>query len=224
MDEVITKVAIVHSNRLFREALVIALAAQDGIGVTWDASCLNQIEARVAASMPDVFLIEASLSLGPCYEQFAYFSTLAPRCKRIMLGVSNTDEAVLACIEQGGASGWVLETATFDDVVMNIRAVAAGEALCSPRITNLVFARMSALAHQARASWNNQPDRLTRREREITAAIEKGWSNKEIAVRLGIEVSTVKNHVHNILDKLQLDNRRSAAEYAKQHGLMVTRH
>jgi DNA-binding NarL/FixJ family response regulator len=224
MDDGITEVAIVHSNRLFREALAIALTAQDGIVVTWDVPCLDQIEARVAASMPDLFLIEASILLGPCFEQIANLLTLAPRCKTIMLGVSNNDEAVLACIEQGGASGYVLETGTFDDVVMNIRAVAAGEALCSPRITKLVFVRMSALAHEVRASCHNQPDQLTRREREIVSAIEKGWTNKEIAVRLGIEVSTVKNHVHNILDKLQLHDRRSAAEYVKQQGLMVKRH
>jgi DNA-binding NarL/FixJ family response regulator len=224
MDDGITEVAIVHSNCLFREALAIALAAQDGIAVTWDVAYLDHIEARLTASMPDLLLIEASLSLGPCFEQVAYLLSRAPRCKRIMLGVSNTNEAVLACIEQAGASGYVLETGTFGDVVTNIRAVAAGEAVCSPRITKLVFARMSALAHQVRASWNNQPDQLTRREREIVAAIEKGWSNKEIAVRLGIEVSTVKNHVHNILDKLQLHDRRSAAEYVKQQGLMITRH
>lgn len=64
---------------------------------------------------------------------------------------------------------------------------------------------------------------LTRREQDIMAAIERGLSNKEIAGELKIEVSTVKNHVHNILDKLHLQNRRSAARYAKEHGF-VARH
>jgi DNA-binding NarL/FixJ family response regulator len=62
---------------------------------------------------------------------------------------------------------------------------------------------------------------LTRREQEILLAIEKGWSNKEIAVRLRIEVSTVKNHVHNILEKLELRDRRSAAQYVKERGLSM---
>ena len=166
----------------------------------------------------DLFLVEASAPLQICLEQARCLQTTVPGCKTIMLDVPNTDEAILACIEVGGASGYVLGNGSFDDVVGNIRAVVAGETVCSPHIANLAFARMSALARQANLSWTNHSNHLTRREREIIESIEKGLNNKEIATRLHIEVSTVKNHVHNILEKLKLRDRRSAVQYVKEKG------
>jgi DNA-binding NarL/FixJ family response regulator len=79
---------------------------------------------------------------------------------------------------------------------------------------------MSALSRQTSATGANQQEYLTHREQDIIESIEKGLCNKEIAVRLGIGVSTVKNHVHNILDKLKLQDRRSAVRYVKEHGLI----
>lgn len=218
------RVVILHSNRLLRESLLVALAQQDGIVVSPEVSRLDQIHANGAEFQSDLFLVEASAPLQICLEQVRCLQTTVPGCKTIMLDVPNTDEAVLACIEVGGVSGYVLDNGTFDDVVRNIRAVAAGETVCSPHVANLAFARMSALARQANATGANQPQYLTRREQDIIESIEKGLCNKEIAVRLGIEVSTVKNHVHNILGKLKLQDRRSAARYVKEHGLTANLH
>jgi len=213
------RIVIFHSNRLLRESLLLALAQQDGIVVSPEVSQLDQIHANGAEFQSDLFLVEASVPLRICLEQVRCLQTTVPGCKTIMLDVPNTDEAVLACIEVGGVTGYVLDNGSFDDVVRNIRAVAAGETVCSPHVANLAFARMSALARQANATGTNQPQYLTRREQDIIESIEKGLCNKEIAVRLGIEVSTVKNHVHNILDKLKLQDRRSAARYVKENGL-----
>jgi len=218
MGNTIANVAIVHNNRMFREALSVALTNQEGIAVKWEASGLDQIHTTGEESRPDLFLIEARAPLRTCLEQVRCLQAIVPGCKTIILGVSDTDEAVLACIEIGGASGYVLDDGSFDDVIRNIRAVVAGESVCSPRVANLVFARMSVLSRQANVLWANQPQHLTHREQDIIESIEKGLSNKEIAIRLGIEVSTVKNHVHNILDKLQLQDRRSAVRYVKEHG------
>ena len=82
---------------------------------------------------------------------------------------------------------------------------------------------MSRLAHQRGNVRAGNGIGLTRREAEIVALIEKGLSNKDIAVRLQIEVSTVKNHVHNILDKLQLHDRHSAVQYVKAQGFTAPR-
>jgi DNA-binding NarL/FixJ family response regulator len=224
MGNTIVNAVIVHSNRLFREALSVALIIQEGIAVNWEASGLDQIHTTREDSRPDIFLVEASAPLRRCLEQVKCLQTIVPGCKTIILGVPDTDEAILACIEVGGASGYVLDNGSFDDVVRNIRAVAAGETICSPHVANLAFARVSALARQANVIGANQPQYLTRREQDIIESIEKGLCNKEIAVRLGIEVSTVKNHVHNILDKLKLQDRRSAVRYVKEHGLTLNLH
>ena len=218
------RIVIFHSNRVLRESLMLALAQQDGIVVSPEVSRLDQIHANGAEFQSDLFLVEASLPLRICLEQVRCLQTIVPGCKTIMLDVPSTDEAILACIEVGGASGYVLNNGSFDDVVRNIRAVAAGETVCSPHVANLAFARVSALARQANATGANQQQYLTRREQDIIESIEKGLCNKEIAVRLGIEVSTVKNHVHNILDKLKLQDRRSAVRYVKEHGLTENLH
>jgi two-component system nitrate/nitrite response regulator NarL len=220
------RIVIVHSRRLFRETLAMALSQQEGIAVSREVSSLDQIHADGAEFQCecDLFLVEASAPVLRCLEQVRCLQTIVSGCKTIILGVPDTDEAVMFCIEVGGASGYVLDNGSFDDVVRNIRAVAAGETVCSPHVANLAFARMSALARQANATGANQRQYLTRREQDIIESIEKGLCNKEIAVRLGIEVSTVKNHVHNILDKLKLQDRRSAARYVKEHGLTENLH
>jgi len=218
------RIVIVHRHCLFREALAMALSQQEGIAVSGETSGLDQIYADGAELQCDVVLIEASTPLQGCLEQARGLQMIMPGCKAIILGVPDTDEAILACIEVGGALGYVLDHGSFDDVVKNIRAVVVGETLCSPRVANLAFARMSVLARQANGAECHQPQYLTRREQAIVNAIEKGLSNKEIAVQLGIEVSTVKNHVHNILDKLHLHDRQSVARYVKEHGIGVPVH
>ena len=218
------RIVILHSHRLFRETLAMTLSQQEGIAVSCEVSSLDQIHVDGAEFQCDLFLVEASAPLRRCLEQVRCLQTIVSGCKTIILGVPDTDEAVMFCIEVGGASGYVLDNGSFDDLVRNIRAVAAGETVCSPHVANLAFTRISALARQANATGANQPQYLTRREQDIIESIEKGLCNKEIAVRLGIEVSTVKNHVHNILDKLKLQDRRSAARYVKEHGLTENLH
>ena len=215
------RIVILHSGRLFRETLAMTLSQQEGITVSSDVSGLDQIRANGVEFQPDVFLVEARAPLHSYLEQVRCLQTIVPDCKTIILGVPDTDQAILACIEVGGASGYVLDNGSFEDVVRNIRAVVAGESVCSPRVANLLFSRISALTQHANPSRVNQSHHLTRREEDIVESIERGLSNKEIASRLHIEVSTVKNHVHNILDKLKLRDRLSAARYVRANGLIA---
>ena len=138
-----------------------------------------------------------------------------------MADVPDTSEAILVCNEICGPSGYVLCNGSFDDVVRSIRAVASCGPVCSSRVTTIAFSQISDSACSPKRSGFDLTQYLTRREQGIVELIEKGLSNKEIAVRLGIEVSTVKNHVHNILDKLNLQDRHSAVRYVKEHGVTV---
>src|SRR5439155_827652 len=99
--------------------------------------------------------------------------------------------------------------ASIDDLVTVIESVARGEAICSPRVAAGLLRRVAALA--AGHGGDLPRAQLTNREREIVRLIDNGLSNKEIARALGIEVATVKNHVHNILEKLQVHRRGEAA-------------
>jgi two-component system nitrate/nitrite response regulator NarL len=214
-----TAVAIIHSHRLCREALMVGLALQDGLTVSLGMPSLDQVFRNPPALWPDLFLVAIHHPLQDCLVQVRRLQSIRPECKTIMLDVPDSSDAILACIEVGGASGYVLCNGSFDDLVGNIRAVMVGEALCSPRVATLAFSRISALARQTNQLLSDHAQCLTRREQGIVELIEKGLSNKEIAVHLGIEVSTVKNHVHNILDKLNLQDRHSAVRYVKENGL-----
>jgi DNA-binding NarL/FixJ family response regulator len=131
----------------------------------------------------------------------------------IALGVSETEEHVLACAE-AGAAGYLPKRASFADLLAVMKSVARGETVCSPRIAARLLRRVAMLAAQ------QQPDprqaRLTPRQHQILTLIEQGLSNKDIASHLSIEIRTVKNHVHNIFDKLQVRSRGEAAVWARQ--------
>ncbi len=138
-----------------------------------------------------------------------------------MIGLSESESDVIACIE-AGAAGYLPQEASLEYLQQSIRAVAAGEAICSPKVAAQLFSRVAEAAdvRELRGMLSN----LTRREVEIIPLLEERLSNKEIAVQLQIEVQTVKNHIHNILEKLQLDGRREVARYAREWGLLPTIH
>jgi DNA-binding NarL/FixJ family response regulator len=179
-------------------------------------ACLEANGEDLLNSSPNILLKQ--LGMGRSQAESGVLYT-CPGLKTIVIGVPNIDGDILSCIEKVGAAGYVLTEHSLDDVVCNVLAVMNGESLCSPRIANLAFSRMSTLARQPSTNMPAQNGAcLTRRESEIARLIDQGLSNKEIAARLYIEVSTVKNHVHNILDKLQLHNRHSAVKYLKDQS------
>ncbi len=137
-----------------------------------------------------------------------------------MIGLTEVESDILACIETGVA-GYLSQDASLKELYRTMHAVAKGEPFCSPKIVGALFTRVAAETQKRERillmDWVN----LTRRELEILPLIEEGLSNKEIALRLHIEVRTVKNHIHNILRKLQLEGRREAARFAREHGLFA---
>ena len=121
---------------------------------------------------------------------------------------------------EAGANGYVLKDSSFAEMLRTIKAVHQGQTPCSPRITASVFARISELS-QARHRRERLPQvRLTPREKEILRLIAARLSNKEIAQQLDIALHTVKNHVHHILEKLQVHYRREAIRCAYENGIL----
>ena len=217
------RVAILHRDGLYRDSLGHCLMRIEPFSIVYSASGIDGLSDALFVGKPDVLIQEFGLFRRKelcCCEaaSTAFFSV-----KAIVIGVPDREEDILTCIEQDGASGYLLMNSSLEDLVANIHAVMKGETLCSPRIAGLAFDRVSALARQGESVPIGNGNGLTRRETEIVGLIEDGLSNKEIAARLHIEISTVKNHVHNILDKLQLHNRHSAASYMKAQGLTVPR-
>lgn len=217
------RVAIVHRDGLYRDSLGHCLTQIEPFLIVYSASRMDGLSDGLFIGKPAVLLQE----FGLCRQSDVSCCETPPtalfRIKTIVLGVPDNEEDILTSIEQEAAAGYLLLNASLDDLLRAIHTVIKGETLCSPRIASLAFDRVSMLARQVDRSVAINESKLTRREAQIIRLIDDGLSNKEIAARLHVEVSTVKNHVHNILDKLHLPNRYSAVKYAKARGLNLSR-
>lgn len=221
MESNTIRAAIVHRDGLYRDSLGRCLTQDDSMSIVYSSPRFDELNWTVAEEQPDLLLVE--FGLCRCHRSVDPVTLRPPvrMVKTIVLGVPDTEDEILACIEREGAAGYLLMDASLDDLLMNIRAVINGETLCSPKIAGLAFNRMSALARQVEIVRTEHGKGLTRRETEIVRLIDEGLSNKEIATRLNIGVSTVKNHVHNILDKLQLHNRHSAVKFIRNQAILT---
>jgi DNA-binding NarL/FixJ family response regulator len=208
-----TRVLIVVGIRLYREGLAQLLATQDGFAVVGTASNGGSAAAQIEQLTPDVALVDMGIpDLDSIVGALAAPSSRIPL---VAIGIADSDKEVLACAERG-AAGYVTRDASVEELAGTIERAARGELICSPQTAGTLMRRLGMLAAELKPSPPTA--RLTRREREIGALMGEDLSNKEIASRLSIEVATVKNHVHNVLDKL---NVRRRAEVARLLGPMT---
>jgi len=190
---------------LYREGLAHILSGSGGIELVGVASEWFEVIGLVRSVRPDVALLDLAAP-----ETMDVVQSLAPEgiTKLVALGVRDRENDVIVLAE-AGIAGYVTRDGSSRELVATIESVARGEMRCSPRIAAALLERVAELAHA-------QPDlasvmRLTNRERQIVGLIDLGLSNKQIARELTIELPTVKNHVHNILEKLNVRRRGEAA-------------
>jgi two-component system nitrate/nitrite response regulator NarL len=213
------RVGLIHRNRLFREGLAVVLSQQQDISVVTCLAEAKEAFGDIERLRPDVLLLDFSQRGQEGLQEARQLHEAAPEAKLLLMGLTESESDALACIE-AGAAGLLQREASLEELVHSIRAVVAGEARCSPKVVALLFSQIAQEAHTRKRLQVPGLPHLTSRERQILGLIEEKYSNKEIAVRLHIEVQTVKNHVHNILEKLQLHTRREAAWYAREQGLL----
>jgi two-component system nitrate/nitrite response regulator NarL len=206
------RIVVVTAVRLVREGLARILRDEASIALVEPASVLQAI-SLMATSRPHVVAAESAIVRR---------TDLAARAAEagttlFAFGVPEEDEdEVVACAE-AGVGGMVASDATVEEFVEVVKAAARGEFRCSPRVTALVIRRVSTLASVR--TPKGKVSNLTRREREISAFIERGLSNKEIASELSIETATVKNHVHSLLEKLQVRRRGEVHAVLRTEGM-----
>jgi DNA-binding NarL/FixJ family response regulator len=215
------RIQIIHMDRVVRESVALALERETDLTVVGlsDGQDGAALLGGPGGHAADVVVLDLAVVAMHGCETIRSMAAGA-HARVLVIGVPDRDPEILAVIE-AGAAGYVTRDASLSDLVASIRALARGQAVCSPRVVNLLFARVSAL-HESRSHHDargNAPQ-LTRRELQVIALIEAGLTNKEIARRLTVEVQTVKNHVHNVLDKLHMRNRIEAARYARTQGLL----
>ena len=198
------RVFIVAEVRLYRDGLAEVLSREDHISVIGAVGDFRANTELIGELGPDILLLDMAVadSLGAV----RLLGEIVPSV--VALAVADEERHVLACAE-AGVSGYVTRDQSIEDVVAVVEAVARGEMICSPRMAATLLRHVSSLATSK--APEDPEARLTARELEIVALIEQGLSNKQIARRLSIELPTVKNHVHNILEKLHVDRRAEAA-------------
>ena len=213
------RVFIADDNRLLREGLAFMLAEQKDIVVIGAAASGRKALEHIKSLRPEVALIDIGMPGKDGIEVTQALHGDVPEVKVIILGMPDLTDEIMACIE-AGAAGYVLKEASFDSLVETIRSVHRDESFCSPRMAASLFSRIAELAGERVLKIPLSSVKLTPREVEIISKAADGLSNKEIAQLLSIEAQTVKNHIHNILDKLQLHNRLEAVEYARERKLL----
>lgn len=201
-------VMILGGDRVFAEALEAVLTAAEGLRLC------------TAPDSPAIVLIDASFDAAQALTLTWTAREQFPEAQVMILGLEREDERVLEFIE-AGAAAYLLQSASPDRLIEALRFLRDGQVHSSPRIAAAVVERIAALEKERKVvPLPAHCDPLTARELETLSLMARGLRNKEIARSLHITVQTVKNHVHNILEKLRVHRRRDAVRLAYELGLL----
>jgi DNA-binding NarL/FixJ family response regulator len=205
------RVIIVDDQELFRRGLTMLMDVEPGldvVGEAGDGQTGIELASRVA---PDVVLLDVRMPKISGIEACVAIKEAVPAAKILMLTVSDEEKDLYEAVKSG-ANGYLLKDSSIEEVAQAVRVVADGQSLISP---SMAFKQMS------------QPDRspvstfrLTERELEVLRLVAQGLNNKDIAKKLFISENTVKNHVRNLLEKLQLHSRMEAVLYAVREKIV----
>jgi two-component system, NarL family, nitrate/nitrite response regulator NarL len=207
-------VFIVATVRLFREGLALTLREAAGLRVVAVAARSAQLREAFAEHRCAVILLD--LSGSDDLDEARALLDLNSRARIVAIGVTEHEPDIVARAE-AGVSGYVTQESSISELTKMIECVARDELPCSPRAAAVLNRHVAALATERRTVELTQ-GRLSRRELEVARLIDQGLSNREIARRLSIEIGTVKNHVHSVLDKLGVRSRVEAAAWVHRQA------
>jgi len=211
------RVLIVDDQELFRRGLVMLLGLEPGIEVVGEASDGVEGTTLATAAAPDVVLLDVRMPKRSGIEACLAIKDAIPSAKIIMLTVSD-EEADLYEAVKSGAAGYLLKDSSIEEVAQAVRVVADGQSLISPSMAVKLIDEFKQMSRPERSQVPGL--RLTERELEVLRLVAKGMNNREIARQLYLSENTVKNHVRNILEKLQLHSRMEAVMYAVRKNLL----
>jgi len=215
LDEL--RVLVVDDHDLFRTGLRNLLEEQS-VNVVGEAEN-GEAAIRLASDLaPDVVIMDLNMPGAGGVETTRRLASLAPLSRVVVLTISADDDDVMNAV-MAGACGYLLKDSSIQELIAGIRAAAAGESLISPQIAAKLLQRLRSQSKDADAAETIRAE-LSDRELEVLKLIANGKDNAQIARDLFISPKTVKNHISNILMKLQIDNRIQAAVYAVRSGIV----
>jgi two-component system, NarL family, nitrate/nitrite response regulator NarL len=208
------RIIIVSDARLYREGLALSLARDDRVVVVGVADTVASALTCIEDKNPDVALLDFAMPDALSLPDTIVAAQIP--VKVVAFSVAETEDEICVCAE-AGIAGYVGRNGSKEDLIAAVENAVRGEVLCSPRVAASLFRRLAAHVQTTR---QRPPEAaLTSREQDIIALIDRGLSNKEIARQLKISLPTVKNHVHNILEKLQVRRRGAAAALLREAAL-----
>ncbi len=210
----LVRVLIVDDHLIVRAGLTSLLYGTEGIEIVGQAQGAAEAVVLAGELRPDVVLLDVKMQGGDGLEAVPKIRAVAPRAAVVILTMFD-DAAFLARAVATGASGYLLKGIERDDLVTAIRRAARGDLLFDPALVPGLLRQL----HTDQVVRGDRGRQLTRREREVLAAIARGSTNTEIAQSLSVSLETVKTHVQRVLHKLGVTDRTQAAVYAVQHGL-----
>ena len=211
------RVLVVDDHELFRRGLTMLLGVEDGIEVVGEASDGAEGTELAVSTAPDVVLLDVRMPKLSGIEACVAIKAASPTTKIVMLTVSD-EEADLYEAVKNGASGYLLKDSSIEEVAQGIRVVAEGQSLISPSMAAKLIDEFKTMSKPDRSQ--GPALKLTDRELDVLRLVAKGLSNRDVAHRLAISENTVKNHVRNMLEKLQLHSRMEAVMYAVREKLV----
>ncbi|TDQ51965.1 response regulator [Actinorugispora endophytica] len=216
------KVLVVDDHAFFRRGLVSVLAEEPDIDVVGEAGDGEEAVSRASALRPDVVLMDVRMPKAGGIAACTGIRDAVPDAKIVMLTMSDEEEDLFEAIK-AGATGYLLKEISVVELPAAVRAVSGGQSFINPSMATKLIGEFATLARKEKG--RPQPvavPRLTGRETEVLRLVARGLNNRDIADRLYISDNTVKNHVRNILEKLQLHSRTEAAVYAIREKFLDT--
>jgi two-component system NarL family response regulator len=213
------RVLIVDDHALFRRGLEMVLEQEPDIDVVGEAGDGAEAVAKAADLLPDIVLMDVRMPKRSGIEACLAIKDTVPSASIIMLTISDEEVDLYDAIK-AGAMGYLLKEISIEEVAGAIRAVYGGQSLISPSMASKLLTEFATMIRRQDDRQQLPTPRLTDREMEVLRLVAKGMNNRDIARELFISENTVKNHIRNILEKLQLHSRMEAVVYAVREKLL----
>jgi len=212
-------VFIIDADDQYREGLVHLFRSQPDFELLGAAASLDEAGEQAASLVPELVLLDDHLLVESSQEAAEAILNNIPRTTIVLLSEQADDDRLFAALG-AGAKGYLLKSLDSSSLLAALRGLTQGQAPISRAMVSRILEEFSRL-HQLASPDGAALDQLTARELDVLRELSAGRTNREIAANLVISEYTVKNHLHNILEKLKVSNRREAINIARKHGLIA---
>ncbi len=213
------RVLVADDHALYRRGLEMVLSQEDDIDIVGEAADGAEAIRKVEELLPDVVLMDIRMPRRSGIEACTAIKDVVPSTKIVILTISDEESDLYEAV-RAGANGYLLKDVPGEEIADGIRAVAGGQSLISPSMASKLLTEFATMIKKHEERPQVPVPRLTDRELQVLKLVARGMANKDIAKELFISENTVKNHVRNILEKLQLHSRMEAVVYAVRERIL----